>query len=242
MYQLVIQEEKQRSLSAMSQINSNATPFHVGGTIANEHSALAVQHKNYAAGSGYYRGGTYNTVNAGNLQSNTQTGGFHSGSNTSFRPSQRSTGQDKRLFYCDHCKITGHTIQRCYKIHGYAPGHRLYKGKRVAAAVHNEQPNYSPVVQSSSAAPPLTSEQHTQLMQLLSKYSSDMNSNIGSEDIGAAGFLAGKGYCMVTFFAHKTWILDSGASDHITLTCLYCIMSRQSKRLVILLCQMGNKL
>ncbi|GAB4848580.1 hypothetical protein Ancab_040146 [Ancistrocladus abbreviatus] len=30
---------------------------------------------------------------------------------------------------CAHCKMTGHTMEKCYKLHGYPPGHKLYKGK-----------------------------------------------------------------------------------------------------------------
>ena len=37
-------------------------------------------------------------------------------------------------------------------------------------------------------------------------------------ELGAAGLLACKKYCLFTTQAHKAWILDSGASDHITPT------------------------
>jgi len=47
--------------------------------------------------------------------------------------------------------MTGDTIQRCYKVYGYPPGNRLYRGKNLAAAVHNEQIgcNSAPEVSSS---------------------------------------------------------------------------------------------
>ena len=32
----------------------------------------------------------------------------------------------------------------------------------------------------------------------------------------AAGFLAGKSFCFLTTIGNNNWILDSGASDHIT--------------------------
>ena len=39
-------------------------------------------------------------------------------------------------YFCDHCKIPGHSIQRCFKIHGHPPGHRLHnKGRKIAATV-----------------------------------------------------------------------------------------------------------
>ncbi|KAK0585573.1 hypothetical protein LWI29_030700 [Acer saccharum] len=33
-------------------------------------------------------------------------------------------GQKKDRPYCTHCKIHGHTIDRCFKIHGYPPGYK----------------------------------------------------------------------------------------------------------------------
>jgi len=53
-------------------------------------------------------------------------------------------------------------------------------------------------------------------MQLLSKHSSDVENTNGNGGIGAVGFLAGKRYCILTSFSNKAWIIDSGASDHIT--------------------------
>ena len=31
-------------------------------------------------------------------------------------------GQQKTRPFCSHCKILGHTVDRCYKLHGYPPG------------------------------------------------------------------------------------------------------------------------
>jgi len=53
-------------------------------------------------------------------------------------------------------------------------------------------------------------------MQLLSNQSSDMVDINGNRGVSAAGFLAGKRYCMMTSFANKVRIIDSGASDHST--------------------------
>ena len=56
----------------------------------------------------------------------------HNG-NDSYLPPRNTT--TRRQLLCDHCKLTGHTAKKCYKLHGYPPGHRLYRGKRVAASV-----------------------------------------------------------------------------------------------------------
>ena len=31
-------------------------------------------------------------------------------------------GEDKKKLFCDHCKRDGHTIEKCFKLHGYPPG------------------------------------------------------------------------------------------------------------------------
>lgn len=47
-------------------------------------------------------------------------------------------------YYCDHCKMSGHSIQRCYKLNGYPQN---YKGgdRRFAAntQVNNEESSNS---------------------------------------------------------------------------------------------------
>lgn len=91
---------------------------------------------------------------------------------------------DRRQYFCDHCKVLGHSIQRCFKVHGYPPGHILYnKNRKVVATVQAEhigsnaetpqasfsQPVYSnPQAFSNSVpVPRLTAEQYAQLMALL---------------------------------------------------------------------------
>ena len=92
---------------------------------------------------------------------------------------------DKRPYYCDHCKVPGHSIQRCFNVHGYPPRHRLYnKNRRVAAAVQvdhtssHAETSHTPFNQPALTAPSsvpvlgLIAEQYTQLMALLQKNSS----------------------------------------------------------------------
>ncbi|CAM8892623.1 unnamed protein product [Rhodiola kirilowii] len=33
-----------------------------------------------------------------------------------------------RALFCQHCQMPGHTKETCYKLHGYPPGHKFYKG------------------------------------------------------------------------------------------------------------------
>jgi len=68
---------------------------------------------------------------------------------------------------------------------------------------------------SNGTTPALTQEQYNQLLQVLSKHST-VQEKSNTENLGAAGFLAGKRFCFLTTIEKDTWIIDSGDSDHIT--------------------------
>ncbi|KAI9178269.1 hypothetical protein LWI28_024501 [Acer negundo] len=86
-------------------------------------------------------------------------------------------GQKKDRPYCTHCKIHGHTIDRCFKIHGYPPGYKpkprdnnLYN---VGSNSVNQVSGYA--MQSDQASPSnffqnLNSTQYQQLMTMLSTH------------------------------------------------------------------------
>jgi len=102
-----------------------------------------------------------------------------------------------------------------------SPGHRFFKGRKLAVVVHNDPAGPSSASdmvssQTSSVAPSFTAEQYSQLLQLLSKYSSNTANVNSTGGFSAAGFLVGKRYCMFTSFSSSTWVINSGASDHIT--------------------------
>ncbi|XP_074352838.1 uncharacterized protein LOC141691990 [Apium graveolens] len=42
------------------------------------------------------------------------------GSGSSFRPQSGESRGKFSSYFCDHCKMTGHTARRCYKLHGYS--------------------------------------------------------------------------------------------------------------------------
>ncbi|XP_074327911.1 uncharacterized protein LOC141665826 [Apium graveolens] len=44
-------------------------------------------------------------------------------------------------FFCDHCKMTGHTMQMCYKLHGYPPNGRNDKRQAAAVQLSDEEPH-----------------------------------------------------------------------------------------------------
>jgi len=62
--------------------------------------------------------------------------------------------------------------------------------------------------------PTLNSEQYQQLLALLNKQHTE--GVIPGSTANGTGFMAGKHFSFLTSFASGDWIIDSGASDHIT--------------------------
>lgn len=46
-----------------------------------------------------------------------------------FSRQHKSRDGNKEILTCDYCHWTGHTNATCYKLVGYPPGHKYYKGK-----------------------------------------------------------------------------------------------------------------
>lgn len=68
--------------------------------------------------------------------------------NTNANRGKRFNNQ-RKTFYCTHCNNTAHTIDRCYKRHGYPPNHK-FKGK--GGNIHSNVNAYSANNQSSAAS------------------------------------------------------------------------------------------
>jgi hypothetical protein len=71
----------------------------------------------------------------------------------------KSASTRKERPKCTHCGILGHTIDKCYKIHGYPPGFKFTRGKSTSSA---NQVSDSDVPQL-----PITNEQYEQLVSML---------------------------------------------------------------------------
>lgn len=134
---------------------------------------------------------------------------------TNFQKSQNSTFNKKptNSYYCTHCKMNGHSIERCFRIHGFPPGFKYNKERRVAALSHTPANDSKLEVgaDSSSHVPSISPEQYNQLIELLSKQRSTDNSQ---DSTSGHALLAGK-MCLMASFTQE-WFLDSGATDHIS--------------------------
>ncbi|GAA0171713.1 hypothetical protein LIER_25685 [Lithospermum erythrorhizon] len=92
--------------------------------------------------------------------------------------------------YCDHCKMAGHTMQSCYKIHGYPP-------KRIAAQVGEKK---------------LSKDQFDKLVNMLNvSFVSRANSSGNNH-----AMMAGTSFCFSVNTVKHQWIIDSGTTGHIT--------------------------
>ncbi|KAL8141988.1 hypothetical protein V2J09_015020 [Rumex salicifolius] len=114
--------------------------------------------------------------------------GASSGSRGASRGGGR--GSDRRSsFFCDHCKTQGHTMDRCYKLHGY-PNQRTDSKSSSNASFSGNSDYVKPVAQpcdsSSDESPSLTKEQYAQLLALLSK------SEVGGSSSSKTGLMNGK--------------------------------------------------
>lgn len=157
-YRLILQEEKQRECNVPLSLGTDST-------------ALASYHRNQ------------NTKGASSKWTPSPSSSRNNQPSWGISPSGK-----KSKFYCTHCEIWGHSLDRCFK---YPPN----KEKRVANHV---QTDHAPTTQSffptqdsnSSSQISLTQEQVTQLMSLLNQHHSETASpSITGSD--ATAFMSG---------------------------------------------------
>ena len=55
---------------------------------------------------------------------------------------KNNTSSKKRTYFCDHCKIPGHSISRCFKLHGYPNRNKHPPNKKYAAAIQHDAYSY----------------------------------------------------------------------------------------------------
>ncbi|XP_077234197.1 uncharacterized protein LOC143876374 [Tasmannia lanceolata] len=112
---------------------------------------------------------------------------------------------------CEHCGWVGHTKARCYKLIGYPPGHRLHKSGRAPSkqgsgnndATRGFQKDKKPPECNQSMGPSFTHDQFNEILSLLHSGKSQPTANF-----------AGKSICCTSNSDPHSWIIDTGASDH----------------------------
>ncbi|KAL6323616.1 hypothetical protein AAG906_039210 [Vitis piasezkii] len=188
-YSSVCQEEKQRLLSAT----------HTAAE-SNSSAAMAV------------RSNQMKNNSAGNARSD-RSDRFYSGSQDSrrFDQDKRRSGSSRGRPQCTYCGEMGHFVEKCYQLHGYPPGHP----KARTGSNFNRHKNTSVANQVSDGANKdggksvLTGITEAQLQQLLSL----LNDKDGGTSSQANAAVAKPGLFKIS--SHR-WIIDSGATDHIS--------------------------
>ena len=93
-----------------------------------------------------------------------------------FKGNFKGNGKKERPF-CTHCNMSGHTVEKCYKLHGYPPGYKP-KGKQIANA---NQVTFNPgdggLVNGNQC--PISKAQCEKLLAFLNSGNTGTGSNLG---------------------------------------------------------------
>ncbi|KAF5449041.1 hypothetical protein F2P56_029529, partial [Juglans regia] len=124
---------------------------------------------------------------------------------------------------CSHCGYSGHLVDKCFQLIGYPPGWKGPRGKRfnstpTAATNFQKLPtaNNTTVLEQNSSNPNIIFSQE-QIQNLLTLANSLSSSNINSNATANVASTSGNSFSCNTVSLSKnqfTWILDTGATDH----------------------------
>ncbi|XP_057954676.1 uncharacterized protein LOC131148773 [Malania oleifera] len=147
---------------------------------------------------------------------------FDSAAMATIKPSFNAVKSFKKdKIICSHCGISGHTIAKCYRLHGFPPGFKFTKSKK-------ENISGNQVI-SDNPSLPFTQEQCTQLLALLQP-SPPSSSALGASTIpngsssltsmhmtgmslsASSSIFASN--CFSSLSSSTPWIIDTGATDH----------------------------
>nr|XP_016509153.1 PREDICTED: uncharacterized protein LOC107826665 [Nicotiana tabacum] len=144
-----------------------------------------------------------------NAQLNPELASFNANFNNNRFPSQLSStkqytqrvnfdsSNSNATLYCKYCKKPYHTIEKCYKLHGFSPNFKFTKGKKFGTAARR----LLNLLQCDSGSQPI-------LMR-----SANFVGSFSSFPVYLNGSSTMR---MLTSVAGRVWIVDLGATDHMT--------------------------
>ncbi|XP_070025675.1 uncharacterized protein [Nicotiana sylvestris] len=161
---------------------------------------------------------------------------FNSGPNqpnTTRNFTQRMNFEPRRsTLSCKYCKKPGHTIDKCYNLHGFPQDFKFTKGNRAVACVQIESTDQtSPKLdlpQTEHIPHGFSKEQYAHLMSLFhqtqmsspNQQSTPQDTPIYANFVGWHDNPVSKLYdylvCHASYNNFSSWILDSGATNHMT--------------------------
>ena len=218
---LVLKQQEQRILQfmmrlteAFSLVRSNVLMMQPLPNISQVYRLFAQEekHKSIASGSTSTVPAESLAFYADNKKYNPQNSSQRFNSNYQKSTGSRNTADpSKKKYFCNHCKIPGHSIERCFKIHGYPPGFQAkqqqqHQRKGFAAMAQQDSADDAP----DNSNDTVSMEQYNHLLKLLSQQNIQPDSD---NDNPKLAMLAGN-FCLLAGMSHQ-WILDSGSTDHI---------------------------
>ena len=167
---------------------------------------------------------------------NARFNNVNSGNKNKFTGKREERKVNDSSVMCDYCHLSGHGRDKCFALHGYPDWHRLYgqpkpkvKGKTAMNVSTQATGNHETTPKSSAPAiMPTSTDQLTesQCQQLISMLQSKMQPSTYAPWIsGSANQVSGMQFrtnsvifatTVTVDSAHDMWILDSGATHHIT--------------------------
>ncbi|KAJ0028116.1 hypothetical protein Pint_36078 [Pistacia integerrima] len=137
---------------------------------------------------------------------------LYSSSNTS----QHSSKTKKNWsIICEHCNVRGHKKDNCYRLIGYPADFKFTKKKfsnqsSASNVTSVTQPDINPSSTESPTAPVFSKEQYAEILKLLQREPSMISST--DANVNMAGI-----HSYFSSLHHgNCWILDTGASHHMT--------------------------
>ena len=106
---------------------------------------------------------------------------------------------------CSHCNENNHTVDRCFHLHGFPLGHKFHKKGEKAGTKSEPSANNTQL-----EIPSFTQEQYQQLLAFLNNGNTQPKANVTSQFVPSS--LSSK---VNSTYSNK-WVIDSGATDHIT--------------------------
>ncbi|KAL5750253.1 hypothetical protein ACOSP7_024856 [Xanthoceras sorbifolium] len=135
--------------------------------------------------------------------------------------SRGSKGQKKERPSCSHCKFLGHTIDRCFKIHGYSPGYKRKTKDSFTTVVHQVTAAATQLDHAASFGgfvQNLNPNQYQQFLSLFFQHLTSSSPTSNDQEVAHTSYPTGICFSVslnTAFSSAHLWIVDSGATRHI---------------------------
>ncbi|KZV50131.1 hypothetical protein F511_17237 [Dorcoceras hygrometricum] len=119
---------------------------------------------------------------------------------------------------CSHCHFRNHTIDKCYKLHGYTPGHPKFKSQISQGGAQAHQASSVTETNPCTQGDSLTQNQCKQLIEFLSsKIQTGQNLPMEHQPETKVSCFTGirSATSHISTISQMDWVMDTGATHHI---------------------------